>query len=286
MYNTKTKSCFPFGWITSLLEGVNREFRTPNRKSFHITQVKESKYFPKITFEKSKPQPLSHDKYPLIHSTSPALSLNLAWIGKSTSSSAHLGHCSAQAHVVGRGPAMQQKGRQAEQRSQGSGQELEGSAGDSSCRNPTRTEEEGFGLRKETKKEKTYWQGLHSCKLGLPERQVGSADGTGREHWARLAETLEGQGLRHEGKAIRNKGSSLPSAVGKGKRQKQYSSMRQKGILLGENTFVKNLSSCQLHTDTRFLTRSPGSFPGPDAQPSLCFTFSWGWDPDSQNLVL
>ena len=41
----KTKSCFPFGWITSLLEGVNREFRTPNRKSFHITQVKESKYF-------------------------------------------------------------------------------------------------------------------------------------------------------------------------------------------------------------------------------------------------
>ena len=51
---------------------------------------------------------------------------------------------------------MQQKGRQAEQRSQGSGQELEGSAGDSACRNPTRTEEEGFGLRKETKKEKTY----------------------------------------------------------------------------------------------------------------------------------
>ena len=42
------------------------------------------------------------------------------------------------------------------------------------------------------------------------------------------------------GKAIPNKGASLPSVVGKAEKAKTVGSLKQKGLVLGENHFVKS----------------------------------------------
>lgn len=54
------KSNHVFCWRENLLEGLNRGFKTSNRKSFHITHAEQSTYLQilfKTTLEKNKPQP-------------------------------------------------------------------------------------------------------------------------------------------------------------------------------------------------------------------------------------